>query len=419
MNFIRSARCGIIALAMITGLVKAQTIDSTWFAANYSKQETLIPMRDGVKLFTAIYMPKDHSAPHPILFTRTPYSVGPYGPAAISPRFYNASWKNYLLANYIIVTQDVRGCYMSEGTFADVRPFIPGKKNNSQVDESSDAYDAIDWLVKNVPGNNGKVGVFGISYPGFYSTMAALSGHPALKAVSPQAPVTDWFMGDDFHHNGAFALADAFGFYYSFGRPRPAPTTRRGRTFNYHTRDSYYFFLKQGSLKNISLYMDSIQFWNDMMAHPDYDDWWKARDARRACTNVKPAILTAGGTFDAEDCFGAWNLYKAIEKQSPGTDNKLVMGPWFHGGWSRSNGSYLGSVRFGSNTSGHFQENIEFPFFNYHLNGKGTNSLPEATIFFTGSNSWRTFDAWPPKISYRPMYRCMAAKNILQADVSW
>jgi putative CocE/NonD family hydrolase len=258
--------------------------------------------------------------------------------------------------------------------------------------------------VKNVANNNGNAGVFGISYPGFYATMAAVSGHPALKAVSPQAPVTDWFIGDDFHHNGAFALMDGFRFYYSFGQPRPQPSTRHGKAFNYHMKDAYQFYLKQGSLKNLTMYMDSIAFWKEMMNHPNYDNWWKARDARRACYDVKPAMLVVGGTFDAEDCFGAWNLYKAIEMQSPKTNNRLVMGPWFHGGWHRSNGSSLGNVRFGSNTSQYYQQNIEIPFFNYYLKGKGSSPQTEATIFFSGENNWKTFNTWPPKVTARPLY---------------
>jgi putative CocE/NonD family hydrolase len=255
-------------------------------------------------------------------------------------------------------------------------------------------------LVKSVKGNNKKVGVFGVSYPGFYATMAAVSGHPAIKAVSPQAPVTDWYMGDDFHHNGALMLQDAFGFYSGFGQPRPKPTTVGPRELiKYHTRDSYKFYLETGAISNFTKLMgDSIQFWNDIVAHPHYDSFWKLRDARRACYNIKPAILVVGGLFDAEDCFGAWRLYQAIEKQNPGINNKLVMGPWFHGGWGRSDGSYLGNVRFGSSTSKYYQEKFEIPFFQYHLKGIGSDQqIAEANIFFTGENSWKSLDAWPPK----------------------
>jgi uncharacterized protein len=375
----------------------SQTIDSTWLVNNYNKSEVLIPMRDGIKLFTTIYSPKNTSEKHPILMMRTPYSVAPYG-KEMSKRLYATHWSNYVREQYIIVMQDVRGKYMSEGEFEDVRPFLSIKKSKKDIDEASDSYDAIDWLIKNVKGNNGKVGVFGISYPGFYSTMAALSAHPALKAVSPQAPVTDWYMGDDFHHNGAFALMDAFSFYSSFGKPRPVPTTKHAKGFDFPEKDAYNFYLKQGALRNFSQYMDSVKYWNELMSHPLYDNWWQSRDARRACYNLKPAMLIVGGTFDAEDCYGAWNLYKAIEKQSPKTNNRIVMGPWYHGGWQRADGSYLGNVRFGSKTSMLFQNEIELRFFNSYLKDKRDDiSIAEANIFFTGENGWRTFDSWPPR----------------------
>lgn len=377
----------------------SQTIDSAWVTKNYTKTETQITMRDGKKLFTCIYAPKNISSEkHPILMMRTPYSCAPYGKDLFSPRLYTTNWTNYLRENYIIIMQDVRGKFMSEGEFVDVRPFNANKKGK-EFDEASDSYDAIEWLVKNVPNNNGNVGVFGISYPGFYSTMAALSNHPALKAVSPQAPVTDWFIGDDFHHNGAFALMDGFSFYSSFGKPRPKPTTKGAKGFTFPEKDNYSFYLKQGALKNYKkLLGDSIAFWNEMMNHPNLDDWWKVRNARVGCKDVKPAMLTVGGTFDAEDCYGAWNLYKAIEKQSPKTNNKLVMGPWVHGGWHRGEGTHLGNVRFGSKTSEYYQKNIELPFFESHLRNKGTaNTIAEATIFFSGENNWKNLESWPPK----------------------
>lgn len=377
----------------------SQTINEAWVKEHYTKKEYTIAMRDGVKLFTAVYTPKDNKEKHPFLMIRTPYSCAPYGEDKYQPRLWNFHWREYLKEGYIIVIEDVRGRWMSEGTFMDVRPFNPNKKTKKDIDEASDTYDAIDWLVKNIPNNNGNVGVFGTSYPGFYSTMAALSGHPAIKAVSPQAPVTEWFKGDDFHHNGVFMLCDAFNFYSGFGQPRPKPTTVGPVDFKHYTNDIYKYYLEVGALKNFSKLMgDSILFWTDLMNHPNYDEWWKARDARVGCKNVKPAMLTVGGLFDAEDCYGAWNLYKAIEQQSPTTNNKIVMGPWFHGGWSKSDGSFLGNVRFGSKTSEYFQNNIEIPFFNYHLKGKGNiDKLAEASIFFTGENVWRSLSTWPPK----------------------
>jgi putative CocE/NonD family hydrolase len=371
--------------------------DSAWIRDNYTKLEQYIPMRDGIKLFTSIYIPNDKSEKHPILLMRTPYSCSPYG-VNFSPRLWGGHWKYYARENYIIVVQDVRGRWMSEGDFVDVRPFNKDKKTNTDIDEASDTYDAIDWMIKNLANNNGNVGVFGISYPGFYSTMAAASGHPALKAVSPQAPVTDWFMGDDFHHNGAFFQLDGFGFYSGFGKPRPKPTTIGPSGFTFPTRDNYKFFLEAGSLKKLAQIMgDSILFWKDLYAHPNYDDWWKARDARTSMYNLKPAMLVVGGLFDAEDCFGAWNLYKAIEKQNPSTNNKLVMGPWYHGQWASRDGSFLGNIKFDSNTSLWYQNNVEIPFFNYYLKGKGDMpKIAEATIFFSGENKWKQLDQWPP-----------------------
>jgi putative CocE/NonD family hydrolase len=374
----------------------SQNEDSIWFVNNYTKLEQYIPMRDGIKLFTSIYIPKDQASKHPFLMTRTPYSSAPYGEG----KFANY-WEGYRMAyakeNFIFVRQDVRGRFMSEGTFEDVRPFNKNKKGQ-EIDEASDTYDAIDWLVKNIKNNNGKVGVYGTSYPGFYSTEAALSGHPALVAVSPQAPVTDWFMGDDFHHKGAFFVMDGFSFYPFFGTPHPKPSTTYTHGFSFKSDDNYNAYLKTGALKNFAALMgDSIKFWHELYEHPNYDEWWQARNARVGLYHVKPAMLWVGGLFDAEDCFGAWNSYKANEIQSPQTNSRIVMGPWYHGQWSRE-GSFLGNVQFGSNTSKYFQDSIEVPFFNFYLLGKGnTSNIAEANIFFTGENDWKKFDAWPPK----------------------
>ena len=374
----------------------SQNADSAWFVNNYIKMERYISMRDGIRLFTSIYTPKDQTEKHPILMTRTPYSCAPYGLDKFIP-----IWHSYKMAyakeNFIFVTQDVRGRFMSEGDFVDVRPFIKNKKGK-ETDEASDTYDAIDWLIKNIPFNNGKVGITGTSYPGFYSTEAALSGHPALVAVSPQAPVTDWFIGDDFHHKGVFFAMDGFSFYPFFGKPHPKPTMNYGNGFHFTSDDNYDAYLKAGALKNLAILIgDSVKFWQELYQHPNYDDWWKERNARTGLYNVKPAMLWVGGLFDAEDCFGAWNCYKATALQSPQTNSKLVMGPWYHGQWSRE-GSFLGNVRFGSNTSAFFQDSIEMPFFNYYLLNKG--NMPDiagATIFFSGENNWKKFDAWPPK----------------------
>ena len=379
-----------------------QNADSTWFVNNYTKLEQYITMRDGVRLFTSIYIPKDKNEKHPILMTRTPYSCAPYGKNNFKD-YWNSYQIEYCKEGYIMVTQDVRGRWMSEGEFKDVRPFNPNKKNK-EIDEASDTYDAIDWLVKNIPGNNGKVGVFGISYPGFYSTMAAASNHPALKAVSPQAPVTNWFIGDDFHHKGVFFQMDAFDFYSAlgsgFGVPHPKPISVAPPSIGYNIHDNYKFFLETGTLKNLSKYMgDSIAFWKEVMSHPNYDAWWKARDARNATKNLKPAMLWVGGLFDAEDCWGAWNSYKAAEKNNPGKSfNKIIEGPWYHEQWANNDGTHNGNIQFGSNTSEYYQQHFEIPFFNYFLKGKGDISqIAEANVFITGANKWKTFSQWPPE----------------------
>ena len=383
----------------------AQNEDSSYFANNYYKIERMVPMRDGVKLFTSFYIPKDSVEKHPFLMTRTPYSCAPYGEKNFL-RIGGRYQMSYVKEKYILVMQDVRGRYMSEGNFVDVRPFIKNKKTNKDVDEASDSYDVIDWMLKNIPGNNGNVGVFGTSYPGFYSTEAALSNHPALKAVSPQAPVTDWFIGDDFHHKGVFFAMDGFSFYSTFGKPHPVPTQDYGEGFTTPIKDNYKFFLEAGAVKNLATMMgDSIKFWKDLYQHPTLDGWWKERNARVGLYNVKPAMLWVGGLFDAEDCWGAWNSYKACETQSPQTNSKIVMGPWYHGQWSRE-GSYLGNVRFGSNTAAYYQQNIEVPFFNYYLKGKGdVKDIAEATIFFSGENNWKKLAKWPPQnVAYKPLY---------------
>lgn len=387
-------------ILLIPFFARAQDADSAWIVNNYIKKEFRIAVRDGKKLFTSVYLPKDKSEKHPILITRTPYSCMPYG-----ENKFREYWKNhyneYFKENYIVVLQDVRGKFMSEGDFVDVRPFNPDKKTTSDIDEASDTYDTVDWLVKNLEDNNGKVGVFGISYPGFYSTQAAVSNHPAIVAVSPQAPVTEWFIGDDFHHNGALMVMDAFAFYSGrgFGSPRPSPTTEETKpAYVPYSKDMYTFHLETGALPNFTkLTGDSIAFWNDLMNHPNYNEWWKKRNARVALHDVKPAMLEVGGLFDAEDCFGAWNVYKAIEKQSPSTNNRIVMGPWSHGQWSGTDGTKLGNIQFGSNTADWYANKMEIPFFNYYLKGKGSvDEIKEANIFFTGENQWKQFDIWPP-----------------------
>lgn len=374
--------------------------------ALYTKTEQQITMRDGVKLFTAIYAPKDQSQKYPLMLYRTPYSVAPYGPNAYRTALGPSSL--FQQEKFIFVYQDVRGKLMSEGEFVDVRPHKPKKNGPKDIDESTDTYDTIEWLVKNVPNNNGRVGMWGISYPGFYTSMGLIDAHPALKAASPQAPIADWFIGDDFHHNGALFLPHSFNFFSSFGLPRTQPTTEGPRRrFEHGTPDGYRFFLDLGPLANANAkYLKGeIQFWNEMMSHPNYDDYWQSRNIRPHLRNIKPAVMTVGGWFDAEDLFGALNTYKTIEQTNPGAHNTLVMGPWFHGGWSRSDGDALGSVSFGQKTSLTYRETVELPFFNCLLKDKCGRQLPEATVFETGSNQWRQYDSWPPKnVEAREIY---------------
>lgn len=365
--------------------------------ANYTKYEYLIPMRDGVKLFTAVYVPKDDAKTYPMLLIRTPYSVAPYGadkyPDNLRPGALFAQ------SGYIFVYQDVRGRWMSEGEFVNVRPHNPSKKDK-EIDESSDTYDTVEWITKNVKGHNGRVGITGISYPGFYTVTGMIDAHPAVKAVSPQAPVTDWFVGDDFHHNGCLFLPHCFNFMYGFGKNRPEPTKKFGRVgFEHDTPDGYKFFLEMGPVKNADAkhYKGEIAFWKQVMDHPNYDDFWKARNIRQHVKNIKPAVLTVGGWFDAENLFGALEIYKHAEANSPPPNNHLVMGPWDHGGWSRGTGDHLGDVRFNSNTSEFFRAQIEFPFFEAHLKNDGKSAHPKAWVFETGTNVWRKFDTWPPK----------------------
>lgn len=376
---------------------KDRKADSVYFYKNYTRKDVYITMRDGVRLYTSVYSPRDNSEKHPILMIRTPYSVGPYD-TKLKTGFWERGYMAYLRENYIFVLQDVRGRWMSEGEFVDVRPFNPDKQGK-ETDEASDTYDTIDWLLANTQNNNGKVGVTGVSYPGFYTTMAALSGHPALKATSPQAPVTDWFSGDDFHHNGVLMVLDAFGFYIGFGKPRPYPTTVGPKGFDFKMEDNYEFFLRHGTFRELSKFMgDSIQFWKEVGAHPDYDQHWQERNTRNFVQHIpnQTATLVVGGLFDAEDCFGAWNLYKAIEKKTH-NDNKLVMGPWSHGQWQKEPGDFMGNLRFGSKTSEWFIKNVEAPYFNYYLKQKGSLAkVAEATIFFTGENQWHQFSQWPP-----------------------
>lgn len=369
-----------------------------YIRANYSKHEFLIPMRDGVRLFTAVYAPKDRGQTYPFLLLRTPYSVAPYG--VDNYREALGSTEKYMREGFIFVFQDVRGRGKSEGVFVHTRPILAEKHGPKDIDESTDTYDTIEWLVKNVPNNNGRAGMYGISYPGFYAALGAIGSHPALKATSPQAPVYDWFVGDDFRHNGVLFLAHAFNFFSTFGRPKAPDFTVEGPRFDMRTPDGYDFHLRTGPLANYDekYFHGQIEFWKELLENDHYNEFWKSRVYGPYLKNLKPAIMTVGGWFDAEDVYGPLAVYRAAEKQNPGAVNLIVEGPWSHGGWGRENGDRLYRVGFGSKTSQFFRDNIEFPFFLHHLKDKGDGGkLPEAYMFLTGLDEWRKLDAWPPR----------------------
>ncbi len=387
-------------LSLIAGRVSAADLapdtNALWLAEHYTKYEHRIPMRDGVRLFTRVYVPKDDSQAWPIILTRTPYALKPYG----SDNYNDPSgqFRNFAKDKFILVAQDVRGRYGSEGQYVHVRPFNPNK-GPKDTDENSDTYDTIDWLVKNVPNNNGKVGMFGISYPGFYTAMGMIDSHPALKAASPQAPIADWFMGDDIHHNGAFFLAQNFDFFFRFAQKVEDPLREETRTFNFKTPDGYDFFLRMGPLGNSDtlLMKGRAPEWNEFFAHPTYDAFWQARNIRPHLKNIRCAVMTVGGWYDAEDLFGPLEIYRATERMNPGITNVLVMGPWAHGDWERRDGDKLGHVSFRAKTAEYYREKIELPFFRRFLKGDTNYTATEAHVFETGTHQWRRFNAWPPK----------------------
>lgn len=377
---------------------------------NYDKREVMIPMRDGVKLFTSIYTPEKRSEKYPILLNRTPYTVAPYGKDKDGKDQFKASLgPDALFARegYIFVYQDVRGRWMSEGRFEDVRPDI-ANNTPQQTDESTDTYDTIEWLLKNVQNNNGKAGIYGISYPGFYASAGSIDSHPALKACSPQAPVSDWFSGDDMHHNGALFLAQNYSFFTGFGQDRPLPTSTndyikpwKGRD----TQDGYDFYLKLGGLKEVADYYQTalgtrIKFWDEMMEHPNYDQFWKDHNILPKLKNIKCATMTVGGWYDNEDLYGALKTYQHIEKQNPGIFNVLVVGPWDHGGWSRADGDWLGTAYFGQKTGEYYRTKMEVPFFNHFLKDKGDiSAIKEVNLYDTGSHEWRGLIDYEPTSS--------------------
>ncbi len=393
-----AAYCLALFLLTVTcSIAQPESTDTTYWRRLYNKHHFLIPMRDGVKLYTVVYTPHDTSELHPIIMMRTPYSVGPYSDTAY-PKIISNLTRAYADRRYIFVYQDVRGKFMSEGTYVEVRPYVADKTKVTSIDETSDTYDTVDWLIKHIPGNNGRVGVKGISYPGFYTTMASIDAHPAVKATSPQAPVSEWMGGDDWSHNGAFLLPHAFDFYSQLGWPRSGPTVNEFREFVHGTPDGYAFFLRLGAIPNANArYLhDSVAFWNEIINHGTWDDFWAARSVLPHLTSIKPATLVVGGWFDTENLFGALHTFAGIEKGNPGHPNTLVMGPWAHSWWPRDDLDSLGPIKFGSNLTRYFTDSLEVPFFDYYLRDKGDPRLPKAVVFMTGENRWMKYDQWPP-----------------------
>ena len=417
-NLLRVLSVGIILIAVISSCdrsSKEQEVEEeiNLVEQNYTKKEVLITMRDGIRLHTTVYSPKDSSKTYPILLKRTPYSSRPYGenefPTRIAPNKY------MMEEGYIVVYQDVRGRWMSEGTYDNMRAFLPNKKSDKDIDESTDTYDTIDWLVKNVNNNNGKVGTWGISYPGFYSTYSTIEAHPALKAASPQACIGDFFF-DDFHHNGAYLLS-YFRATSVFGTPKDAPIDSAWyQVPDIGTQDQYQFFLDAGPLKNLNKYFqyekldnptlqkdDVIDdfFWKELVEHPNYDSVWQSKGIIQHLDKVPPHVATmvVGGWFDAEDLYGPLETYKAIEKHGKENYNTLVFGPWDHGKWASSNPrNSVGNYYFGDSISDFFQQEIESKFFHHFLKDSGDHNsgLPEAYVYDSGKRTWHKYESWPP-----------------------
>ncbi len=368
-----------------------------YIRANYTKYEYQIPMRDDVKLFTSVYVPNDDSKTYPMMFQRTPYRVAPYGADKYKTRLGPS--EAFEKEGFIFVFQDVRGKFMSEGEFVNMRPQDAYKRGNSATDDATDTYDSIEWLVKNVDNNNGNVGMWGTSYPGYYTSVGAINSHPALKAISPQAPIADWFF-DDFHRNGAFVTPMAFIFFDTFDKQRDGQFAYWPKGMDQVTPDGYQFFKDLGPLTNVNedYFNGERPFWNEIIAPPNYDDYWQSRDLLQHLSKTKPATLVVGGWYDTEDLYGPLYTYQTMSQKNSQSHIKLVMGPWSHGQWnSTKGGASLGEANFGFDTSAWFQKEVLLPFFKQHLKGEGEANLATATMFETGSNRWKKFDTWPPK----------------------
>ena len=367
-----------------------------YIRANYQKFEYKIPMRDGVKLFTSVYIPNKTNESFPILMSRTPYRVAPYGSDKYKTSLGPS--ESFEKEGFIFVFQDVRGKFMSEGEFVNMRPQDAYKRGKKATDDATDTYDTIEWLVENIDQNNGNVGMWGTSYPGYYTSVAAINSHPALKAISPQAPIADWFF-DDFHRNGAFVTPMAFLFFDTFDKQVDGLQTTWPDKMKSVTPDGYEFFRNLGPLSNVNknYFNGTRPFWNELIEHPNYDDYWQARNLLPHLTKVKPATLVVGGWYDTEDLYGPLSTYKTMSKNNKKDHIKMVIGPWSHGQWNRGKGDTLGEANFGFDTSKWFQKEVLLPFFNQHLKDQKTTDIATATMFETGSNRWRNFDTWPPK----------------------
>jgi uncharacterized protein len=396
----------LLLAALIGWRVFLSMRSSAFVRAHYTKREYRIPMRDGVRLFTQVYVPRDNSHTYPFLVTRTPFGVTPYGDGAYRSSLGPSA--SFDRAGYIFVFQDVRGRYQSQGSFVDVRPHHdhPGP---GDTDESTDMTDTVDWLLKKLPGNNGRVGIWGISYPGFYTTASIIDSHPAIRAASPEAPMTNLFEGDDAYHNGAFMLAEQFDVYSNYFRPRTDgpefPPANLGREFDYRTNDGYSFFLEHGpDLKSIAALIHNPLF-DENVQHSTYDDYWQARDISRHLHGIHCAVLNVGGWFDAEDLAGTLGTYHAIETNNPGLKNVLVMGPWMHGAWLLSDATSLGPLTMQAGTGTFFRDQLAAPFFEHYLKDQPASDLPEANVYETGSNRWVRYDEWPPaKAEQKTLY---------------
>ena len=381
--------------AALIFLLTFQTSGQTTDTLTYSRSEMLIPMRDKIGLNTLIYTPVNARESSPFIILRTPYGVDSYPSPNKNPYLADMA-----LEGYIFIFQDIRGRYKSEGTF-EMNRKTRDKNDPASIDESTDTFDTIDWLLKNIKGNNGKAGILGISYAGWTTMMGIIDPHPALKAASEQATPSDMFIGDDFHHNGAFRLS--YGFEYAYLTEH----SKENANFSFDKYDTYDWYLDLGPLSNVNAkyFHHELPTWNDFVKHPDYDDFWQKQAMVSRITSTSVPLMNVAGWWDQEDFYGPQKNYEVLEKNDRNNKNFIVFGPWNHGGWSGGSGEKLGRVSFGSPTAETYRKNIQAPFFAWYLKGKGDGHFPEAQTFQTGSNTWKNYDKWPPSVaSIRNLY---------------